>query len=131
MRAPRFPRRWFLAFAALLPVFGRGAQARTAAALAPAPGRGRELIALLPGRRDAAVIGREYLSAYPAESDLDALLRHFDEIAGHSNLRSAIAARLRKDFEDRDTVRLRGWILARTEARLCAICALLDADASA
>jgi hypothetical protein len=52
-------------------------------------------------------------------------MRHLDGLEG-PDLRSAIATRLRRDFEERDTVRLHGWVLGRTEARLCALCALLE-----
>jgi hypothetical protein len=126
----RFPRRWFLALAALLATGGRAAGASGIAAVAPTGAAPHaELLRLLPARRDAVIIGRAYLDACPADRDLDALLRHFERLGAADTLRTAIAARLRKDFEDRDTVRVQGWILARTEARLCAICALLDAGA--
>jgi hypothetical protein len=127
---PSLPRRWFLGMAALFAVFGRNA-GHVFAASAPRPVEiGPDLIRLLPGIGDAAVVGREYLAAHPAEADGADLLRYFRSLAGDpAALRAVIGARLRQDFADGETVRVRGWVLARTEARLCALCALLDDEA--
>ena len=128
-----FPRRWFVELAALFALVGRPAHARSLAALYPATTEfGAALVELLPTRADAAVIGRAYLAANPAEADLNRLVRQLTALANTpSDLQAAIGDRLRRDFADRDTVRLDGWVLARTEARLCAVCALLYDGASA
>ncbi|HEX2115063.1 MAG TPA: hypothetical protein VHM01_11715 [Alphaproteobacteria bacterium] len=125
-----FRRRWFLGLMTLFALFGRAGGARAAAAVVARPqGLSAELLHVLPRSADASVIGGEYLAAYPAEADIGALTRHFDELAGAPDgLHAAISRRLRRDFEERDTVRLRGWVLSRSEARLFAICALLEAD---
>jgi len=121
----RFRRRWFLGLTGLLAALERstGARAITAAAPATSADLGT-LVGLLPAWPDAAVLGRAYLAGHPEEAELGALLRHFADL-GAGDLRQALSERLRLDFEERETVRLRGWVLARTEARLCAICALL------
>lgn len=69
-------------------------------------------------------IGLLYRDAYPHEADpqiLESLLR-----AGHrSGSGPAHAARLdrqsRRDFAEKRTVTLKGWILSVTEARQCAL----------
>ena len=134
MSGVSFPRRWFVGLAALFALVGRSAHARSLVAPAPttAPELGAALLELLPARADAAVLGRAYLAANPAEADLDRLVRQLTAMAREpSDLQAAIGDRLRRDFANRDTVRLDGWVLARTEARLCAVCALLHDGASA
>jgi hypothetical protein len=134
MSGVSFPRRWFVGLAALFALVGRAAHARSLAGLTPTttPEFDVALRELLPSQADATVIGRAYLAANPVEADLDLLVRQLTALAREpSDLRAAIGDRLRRDFADRDTVRLDGWVLARTEARLCAVCALLHDGATA
>ena len=125
MRTFALTRRWLLGLSALLP-FSRtgtlfaGAREPAGAGVPPALAR------LLPARADAAIIGRTYLASSPQEGDPVKLVRHFMAMAESTgDLRTAIGNRLRKDFDERKTVRVRGWVLSRTEARLCALSALL------
>jgi hypothetical protein len=94
---------------------------------------GERLAALLDGE-GARAVGREYLRAFPAEASRGVLAaRVVEQLPGGSRaLASAPDDRLRElllrataaDFKDLRTVELRGWVLARTEARLCALAAL-------
>ena len=74
------------------------------------------------------VIGRRYLETYPSESDPDFLWAQVlgDLASGDS---AALASKLResrqRDFHNDDIVILDGWILARSEARTCALTLLL------
>lgn len=94
------------------------------------------LASLLEHRRSAAVVGAEYLRGRRAGIDARriaaAILRDLPENsaraapASSGELKELVAARVQRDFEERNTVELRGWITSRTEARLCALVALED-----
>lgn len=117
---PRLPRRWFLGLATLFALLGRDG-----AAAAALPSSNDALEALLPRTEDAALVGRAYLAQYATEGDADLLRRSLVSLAAEPrSLRRAIGERIRRDFAEGDTVRVEGWVLARTEARLCALCAL-------
>lgn len=98
------------------------------------PLSGSERLATLLDDEGARVVGREYLRAFPAEASRGILTaRVVEGLPGGSRvLATASDGRLRElllqataaDFEDLRTVELRGWVLARTEARLCALAAL-------
>ena len=88
--------------------------------------------ALIRHRASAERIGRRYLAMLPAATDRSRLLamspvlvnalqaiRHRPEVAA-GLLRRAI----NDDFRRADTVTVDGWVLAATEARLCAVIAL-------
>jgi hypothetical protein len=88
--------------------------------------------ALLRRRASAERIGRRYLATLPADMDKSRLLvmspaldqalnvvRHQPEVAA-GLLRQGI----NEDFSRADTIVVDGWVLAATEARLCAIIAL-------
>jgi hypothetical protein len=86
----------------------------------------RGVAALLPD--SAARLGRHYLEAHPAEADIANLL----DLLGvkpaatrRSALRRVIAARRVDDLVAGRMVRVDGWVMARTEARACAIAALI------
>ncbi len=92
------------------------------------------LAALLRHRESARAVGLEYLRQYPREADgrvLCALLSsvvvagcaHLSSVSDDT-LRETLALRVHQDFETEDVVNLRGWILSRTEARLCALTVL-------
>jgi hypothetical protein len=86
---------------------------------------------LLPDIGSAREIGAIYRRACPAEADPPRLTRlllsslSLDDrgLAGRSDasLRALLTARVRRDFAAGDTVDISGWILSRTEARLCAL----------
>lgn len=80
-------------------------------------------------------IGKAYLRQYhsngdvktllcptsPADPDVCALLEQSDL----DTARRAIREQIQNDFTHDDLVNVDGWILARTEARICALMALL------
>lgn len=84
----------------------------------------------------ARAIGGTYLRAVPEESDANVLarrivrsgplqLRGLDALS-KKELTDALQGIIRQDFVSNNTVRLDGWVLSRTEARLCALCAVLQ-----
>jgi hypothetical protein len=101
-----------------------------AQALAPT-----QLAALLAHPESAKVIGIEYLRVYPGEADLDILLDLIVSqlAAGEAGLfatadhqlRERLDTSIRADFAADRIVKLRGWVLSATEARLCALTALV------
>jgi hypothetical protein len=87
---------------------------------------------LLSEADSAIVVGREYLRHYPDERDpehirhglsvaLGGRLEAFDPAA----LRERVRRRVRQDFAEDQVALVDGWILSITEARLCALAALL------
>jgi hypothetical protein len=77
----------------------------------------------------AAAVGREYLRAAPHDRVRARLVAELDTVIGSGSpsdaeIRRRVSARIREDYAAGDTVRVRGWILSRTEARLCALAAL-------
>ncbi|HXR19681.1 MAG TPA: hypothetical protein VN757_07095 [Steroidobacteraceae bacterium] len=87
---------------------------------------------LLYDRAAARRLGRLYVRQVPAEDDPRILARltvalpeaqQVDAIAlDRTSLRHRLDARVRGDFASGTTVQLDGWVLSRTEARLCALC---------
>ena len=77
------------------------------------------------------LVGEAYLSAHPAEAAPEwlprALLRSIALDEGSlsaeddASLRARIAQQIRKDFAQGDVASVRGWVLSRTEARLCGL----------
>ena len=97
----------------------------------PSPELAQELSGFYSDPAAAAAIGAAYLAITPEEEDRDLLL---ERLAGDSleewerfarrdpeALRAAVRERHREDFEAGRVVRLHGWVLTRTEARLCAL----------
>jgi hypothetical protein len=93
------------------------------------------LARVLRERDSARAIGREYLRSLPRGAGAGVLV---DAIAldlpgghavlasaGDGGLRALLAERSSVDFGEGRTVRLRGWVLSETEARLCALAALV------
>lgn len=90
-----------------------------------------EALRFLIFRRDAAVrIGASYRRLHAQEADphvlrtltLSALASPAQRMPG-SSLPSRLHERIRQEFQTGDTVLLEGWVLSRTEARLCALLA--------
>jgi len=75
-------------------------------------------------------VGRAYLHLAPEEADAAWLRQLLDLPAGASALtlpgleRERLAARQSEDFRTGEAVLVQGWVLSRTEARLCALAAL-------
>lgn len=95
------------------------AQARTPAA---------RYVAALSDRASARRIGRAYLAAYPAEADAPRLTAQLAQALGAArgrrDLRLALRRAVRDDMRHGRSVLVDGWVLARTEARLCALASL-------
>jgi hypothetical protein len=113
----------------------------------PSPFRGaplspsERLASLLQNVEGALAVGREYLQQVPAEASPGVLTARVAERlpGGLRTIDTASDARLRElllnaagdDFRDLRTMELQGWVLARTEARLCALATLAGASATA
>lgn len=87
------------------------------------------LAALIPHADSAARIGERYLASAPAEADPSLLVssilgQHGHEATADAVLRRVVGERRQRDFIDGNTVSVDGWVLSRTEARLCALVAL-------
>jgi hypothetical protein len=108
----------------------------SAAGLGATGGRAAALVAALRSPASAAAIGAAYLRAFPADADAELLATALgaDATIGPrldadrpdpEGLALAVAQAVRADFVHRRTVKLDGWVMARTEARLCALAALV------
>ncbi len=78
-------------------------------------------------------LGIEYLTRTPGEDDWDVLLSrlaalvHPASLLGGAERRAAgFNDQVRRDFRDGDILRMGGWLLSRTELRLCALVALQE-----
>ena len=92
---------------------------------APAEIGGRSLVGRLRDPDAARRLGLAYLARHPGERDPGFLHAATLKDAGEgSRALRRLRARCREDFARGDTVRLDGWVLARTECRLCALVAL-------
>lgn len=89
----------------------------------------------MPWSRDegARAIGRAYLEGEPGERDPAQLAARLAESLGGGApwSRDDVLARVRRDYDEERVVLVRGWLLSRTEARLCALASLGDAPGSA
>jgi len=69
-------------------------------------------------------LGRHYLAAFPDEASLVRLtqgLLTLEALRSSHSFTERIAALRTRDFENEDMVSVDGWVLARVEARLCAL----------
>jgi|SRR5918994_1770378 hypothetical protein len=84
-------------------------------------------------KHSARVIGLEYLRVAPREADASELTKliclgwNDDQInrSGPEKIKALLLHQQREDFEKRRIVKVQGWILSETEARLCALTALV------
>lgn len=92
------------------------------------------LNSLLATKKSARAVGHRYLQLFPHEADAHRLTRlicrserRYARLArvDTSALRDILARQQKLDFRNRRIVRIDGWILSETEARLCAIAALV------
>lgn len=81
-----------------------------------------------------AVVGRAYLEVYPDEASVARLVELIgvpaDELASATDGTAALPwfrQRIAEDFRTGRTVLVRGWVLSRTEARVCALASLAAA----
>lgn len=94
------------------------------------------LARLLSARDSARAIGREYLRSLPPAPNAGVLVQAIAAglpggygvlaTAGDAELRTLLAELSSADFGEGRTVRLRGWVLSETEAKLCALAALVQ-----
>jgi hypothetical protein len=85
-------------------------------------------------RQSAAIIGFEYLRYIPEEANIHLLVNlicsfrpeRWAELANINmeEYRELLILQQRDDFQHNRMVRIHGWILSETEARLCALAAL-------
>lgn len=87
------------------------------------------LAALLRHQASAQIIGQHYLQRYPHEANADRLFSlitaGLDQSVDVQQVRTQLSQKIRQDFADERVVNLQGWLLARTEARLCALATLV------
>ena len=95
-------------------------------------------LGLFSDRRDALAVGRRYLALLPGEARsawlAEQIVQTIVEASDGGSQRAAqvvlskaaVSAAIRADF-----VSLDGWLLARTEARICALVALSSGDLGA
>jgi hypothetical protein len=84
---------------------------------------------LFADRSMAAAIGDLYLEDHPEEADVHCLLRRLtrEEEASAAlfvnllDIDTWLAERIAQDLRDGDLVLLAGWVMARSEARLCVL----------
>jgi hypothetical protein len=76
--------------------------------------------------------GKAYIREAPAENDEDKLIKL---LAGNSSIANStdetaihqyLDQKIKQDFEKGDTVLVKGWVLAVTEARQCALFSLFE-----
>jgi hypothetical protein len=82
---------------------------------------------LVTHRGAAVALGRSYLEANPTEAHRADLVRNLVGArvpASTSRASREVASRIRADYRAGRTVVVEGWVLSRTEARLCALIAL-------
>jgi len=81
-------------------------------------------------------IGRKYIEQMPVEHDEEILMEailsggsgtqfQHSMLSNQKEIKRFIRSRVKQDFISGQTVNIQGWVLAKTEARLCAL-ALLD-----
>jgi hypothetical protein len=135
---PRLLRRQFLAM--LLWVGPLGAAWRAPSASTSDRSRypeamGKRLIGAFASSPGAKEVGAEYLQAVPDEASVVLLISlitatnhnindHFSAMS-HRGMEEFLYGRIGDDFVTHDVIVLRGWLLSRTEARLCALAHLI------
>ncbi len=88
--------------------------------------RGRLLADLFTALPSARAIGAAYLRSCPDERlDAATLAADFPAEATIGALRESVDGRVRDDFANARIVTVDGWLLARTEVRLCALAYLV------
>ena len=82
---------------------------------------------LITHRHSAAIIGEYYLTKFENEMSAEvlaaAIRQGLPAGAGHID-EYTLLARIQADFARGEIVNLHGWLLSRTEARLCALYAV-------
>ena len=79
-----------------------------------------QLTQVFTHRSKARMVGREYLKLCSQEANLVALVSALRQ-NGVSRRASSVMTAIQRDFSHGRTVTIRGWVVAVTEARLCAL----------
>lgn len=82
---------------------------------------------LIVHRHSAGVIGEYYLAIFESEKSAEALARQIRRSLPNDGRHIdayTLLTRIRQDFERGEVVNLQGWLLSRTEARICALYAV-------
>ena len=84
------------------------------------------LTALFSHYNSALAVGQQYLHQFPEESNYHWLISQVFPVPSLpvSQLKTQLKKQRQQDFSESQTVIVHGWILSRTEARLCAALAL-------
>lgn len=88
-------------------------------------------LGLLRSPESAAVVGDAYLARFPEHSSRAALVAELERCVGRAGrgvaalsdaeLRRRLREAVRSDYACGRTVSLQGWVVSRSEARLCAL----------
>ncbi|WP_336513820.1 hypothetical protein [Pollutibacter soli] len=76
--------------------------------------------------------GQDYLKKNPDENNPDKLVgilvdkNSVAELKDEKSVHQYLDEKIKKDFSDGNTVMVQGWILSKTEARQCALFALIN-----
>ncbi|MFN8233365.1 MAG: hypothetical protein U0V56_07805 [Actinomycetota bacterium] len=99
------------------------------------PSDAERLVGMLTHVESARVVGRAYLREVSRKRSVEGLVAEIasglpggrSSVRGTSDadLRRIVSASIRGDFAREANVTVQGWILSETEARLCALAALL------
>lgn len=94
-----------------------------------------KFVGFFQDKESARAVGREYLRIAPVEADTLKLTElicagrqeRYAELchASMGKVRSMLLQQQREDFEKDRIVNVQGWILSRTEVRLCALATLV------
>jgi hypothetical protein len=83
---------------------------------------------LFTHHHSAIALGKHYLTLYPEEANYEWLttqtLHRLPANTEPHAIKKALKIQRQKDFYDGNTVMVEGWVLSRTEVRLCALLAL-------
>ena len=76
----------------------------------------------------AMTIGKHYLALFPQELDREQLITQtvgqFSPTTPLMTIKDTLMKKRQQEFQKRETVIIQGWVLSRTEARLCALLVL-------
>jgi hypothetical protein len=101
----------------------------------PYPRLAERLVGTLRQPKSAARIGRAFLAAHPSEAEVERLTDKLaEDLCRHCraperlcpvDLRALFSRQVWEDFATGRVMRVDGWILSATEARLCGLTALV------
>ena len=117
--------------------FGVYCSGRRDASLFGGAGGAAGLALALRDPEGARWIGTRYMERFPEEADVETLEERIADVAQLDAVRcpatasAALAAAAREDFRAGRTVQIDGWVMGRTELRLCALMACLGPDGGA